>query len=352
MGVLRPILDWLEEQDWGWFNFIRDQLIGIVSWIDGIISPFFDRAEKFIDKLWELDLRIFSFIIDTLEKLKKGFDEIWNNLVYLAVDVIHRIRVLVDELYWSIYYAIKYTVPYLADTVVQLSDRLRDLAEKAITDIGELWEDLKSKVKELIDDSFGLLYVMVSEVKNDVMTLSSNLVEISNSLRSFVKDTLDSFKKEISVTLNNFSTLINDKIIPSISNLYDLFWGWINDLELAWQLFKERRKAKPKMVPTVHVNLTKETYGKMGIGRRILEGLLEIVIEIIIWIIASFAVDVVIDWLYGDYDLEKGELTGIPIEMMGFLEWVADLSTGKLEIKTPIATGPLIPVIMFERGGR
>ena len=34
------------------------------------------------------------------------------------------------------------------------------------------------------------------------------------------------------------------------------------------------------------------------------------------------------------------------------MEWMADLSTGKLEIKTPIATGPLIPVIIFERGGK
>jgi len=221
MGVLRPILDWLEGQDWGWFNFVRDQLIGLVSWVDNIITPFFDRAEKFIDKLWELDLRIFGFIIDTLDRLKKGFDQIWDNLVYLAVDVIDRIRVLVDELYWSIYYAVKYTIPYLVDKVIRLSDRLEDLAEKAITDIGELWEDLKPKVKELVDGAIGVVEAGLEEVKALIENVTKNLQELSNNFTTFISSTWQTFTTQTTSVINALTKTVYDAIIPAINSIWE-----------------------------------------------------------------------------------------------------------------------------------
>ena len=181
MGFLKPAIDWLEEQDWGFFDFVRVGILTLLNLVDSLVTDFVDRAEAFMDKLWELDLRIFGFIIDTLDRLKKGFDQIWDNLVYLAVDVIDRIRVLVDELYWSIYYAVKYTIPYLVDKVIRLSDRLEDLAEKAITDIGELWEDLKPKVKELIDGAVDVVETGLEEVKACLLYTSPSPRDLSTS---------------------------------------------------------------------------------------------------------------------------------------------------------------------------
>jgi len=352
MGWLKRITDWLSEQDWGIFNWLRDILITVFNWLQ-------DLAEEWLG--WLIDLgkwvgdhfwRFYRLVVDWWDKLWKILCDYWGRFTRLVGDLWNGLVEWVDAWWNKVTDFFLYDLPKIWDKIWGLIETVSNWASGVISEVSLFLSKVWPLFSQYVNGSIKLLFDLWDGAKKSIENLTNKIGEISTSFQNFLKVEWHPFTSKITDSLNSLTSFVKEKVWGAVQNLNELFWGWINDLEHAWQLFKERRKAKPKILPTVHVNLTKETHGKMGIGRKILEGLLEVVIEVIIWIIASFAVDVVIDWLYGDYDLEKGELTGVPIEMTGFLEWMADLSTGKLEIKTPIATGPLIPVIIFERGGK
>jgi len=253
MGFLKPAIDWLERQNWGLFDFIRVGVLTLLNILDPIVTAFVSETEAFIKKLGDLDARIFTFIVNTLNELEIGFKKIWGNLVYLAVDVIDRIRVLVGDLYWSIYYAIKHTIPYLVNKVNGLVSDVADLAEKVITDIGELWEDLKPKVKELIDDAIGVVEAGLDGLKALIENVTKNLLELSNNFTTFITTTWQTFTTQTTSILNVLSKTVYDGIAPTINSI----WEIISSIpSIVLDLFNQPEKIREEASPAFKTAIT------------------------------------------------------------------------------------------------
>ena len=165
MGFLKSAIDWLEKRDWGPFDFIRRGILTLLNILDPTVTAFVNRAEAFMDKLWELDLRIFSYIIETLDRLKMGFDQIWDNLVYLAVDVIGEIRELVDVWFDEIKKAIKTTIPNLTEKVNNLINRLSDLGEGILSDVETFLKTTWPTFSSFVNASIRFLWDSVDFLK-------------------------------------------------------------------------------------------------------------------------------------------------------------------------------------------
>jgi len=351
MGFLKPAIDWLESQGWGPFDFIRAGILTLLNILDPIVTALVSRAEAFINKLWELDLRIFSFIVDTLDRLRIGFAVIWDEIVYLTLYAADKIRELIDVWFDKIKEAIETIIPNLTEKVNNLINKLSDLGEGIISDVQTFLKTTWPAFNSFVNASLAFLTDFVKFLDEGLKWLENKINEVSKEFEGFLQTSWRIFTTNTTNFINALNQAVFNVVIPSLQNIYELFWGFVNDFEAILQTLTSIRKKKPKEVPTVHLSLTEHTPTKMGVGKAILSKIGEIFLEVIIWIIASFAIDVVIDWIFGDYDLETGKFENIPIEMTGFLEWNVNLVTGEFEVKTPITTTPIVPMIWIQRGG-
>ena len=222
MGFLQPAIDWLETQNWGPFDFVRVGILTLLNILDPIVTAFVNRAEAFINKLWELDLRIFSFITDTLDKLRVGFNIIWDEIVYLVLYAADRIRELVEVWFDKIKEAIETIIPNLVENVNDLIDKLADLGEGILSDVQNFLDTVWPTFTEFVNASIQFLTDFVKFLRDGLEWLESKVTEVANEFDSFLQTSWQIFTTNTTNLLNVLNQTVFNVIIPSLQSAWDI----------------------------------------------------------------------------------------------------------------------------------
>jgi len=260
MGWLKRITDWLSEQDWGVFNWIRDVLITLFDWLQ-------DLAEEWLG--WLIDLgkwiddyfwRFYKLVVDWWDKLWKIICDYWDRFTRLVGDLWNGLVEWVDTWWDKIVDFFSYTLPNIFDSLKDIRGKLDKIFSGVWSDFYDFIQNIWPNFKEFVENKIKEFNNFITNLQKDLSEFQKSFASLRDQFSNFVSNVFDEFKKDVLNRLSNLSETVSNKILPSIDWLSEKL-GKIPDRLIELITTPDEVKEEYPALETVMLEYTKQRTG-------------------------------------------------------------------------------------------